>query len=259
MLASGVPPTALERVLRRDRLIVVIGLALLTLVSWLQMVAPMDPTSPSEPLMPCCGARFGIAFSMWVVMMAGMMIPSVASTVLAHAAIVRRRADRSPLVMSSLFLCGYLLAWTGFSAVAALAQWGLYRSAVLDGRSLAIGPWAGGAVLLVAGIFQLTPAKTACLSRCRTPLGFFATEWREGYVGALIMGARHGISCIGCCWALMAILFAVGIMNILWSAVITAFVVAEKVLPWRRAVVWSGGALCLAGAVVLMSRAIVAL
>jgi predicted metal-binding membrane protein len=113
-------------------------------------------------------------------------------------------------------------------------------------------------VLLAAAAFQLSSAKDACLSRCRTPLGYFMTEWREGSVGAVEMGLRHGLSCIGCCWLLMAVLFAVGIMNILWGVVITLFVVAEKVLPWRRAVVWTGGAVCLAGASVLLVRAVLA-
>jgi len=194
---------------------------------------------------------------MWVVMMAGMMIPSVAPMVLTHAAIVRRRATRTPpFVSSGLFLSGYLLGWVAFSAVAALAQGALHRGALLDARSLSIGPWAGAAVLLAAAIFQLSPAKSACLSRCRAPVGYFITEWREGKAGALAMGLRHGASCIGCCWLLMAILFAVGIMNMLWGAAITAFVIAEKVLPWRRAVVWAGGAICLAGAAILLYRAV---
>jgi predicted metal-binding membrane protein len=193
---------------------------------------------------------------MWVVMMAGMMIPSVAPMVLTHASIMRRRVPRgAPFVPSGLFLGGYLVAWTGFSAVAALSQWVLYRAALLDGHSLAIGPWGGGAVLVAAAVFQVSPAKDKCLSQCRAPLGYFLTEWREGHRGAVVMGVRHGVFCIGCCWLLMAVLFAVGIMNILWGAAITAFVVAEKVLPWPRAVVWSGCAMCLLGAVVLAYRA----
>jgi predicted metal-binding membrane protein len=157
-----------------------------------------------------------------------------------------------------LFLTGYLLAWSGFSAVAALAQWLLYHSALLDVHSLSIGPRAGAAVLLAAGVFQLTPAKHACLSHCRSPVGYFVTEWREGPWGAMEMGVRHGLLCIGCCWLLMAVLFAVGIMNILWGAVITALVLAEKVLPWHRAVVWLGSALCFVGATALLCRAVLA-
>jgi predicted metal-binding membrane protein len=259
----------LERVLRRDRLLIAGALAALTALSWLQMVSPAacpvaasgGGVAPLAPLAPCCGSRFGVAFAMWVVMMAGMMIPSVAPMVLTHAAIARRRAaggapDASPaLLLSLLFLAGYLCAWVAFSAVAAAAQGALFRAALLDGRSLSVGPWAGAAVLAAAALFQLSPAKSACLTQCRTPVGYFVTEWRDGKAGAVAMGLRHGAFCIGCCWMLMAVLFAVGIMNVVWGAALTAFVVAEKILPWRRAVVWSGGALCAAGAAALIWRA----
>jgi predicted metal-binding membrane protein len=249
--------TSLERVLRRDRAIIALVLAALTAVSWAQMVADGAGVGPDR-LMPCCGARFGVTFSMWVVMMAGMMIPSVAPMVITHASIMRRRvAQGAPFVSSGLFLAGYLVAWTLFSAGAALLQWGLYRAHLLDGHSLTIGPWAGALVLVVAAGFQLSPAKDACLSQCRAPLGYFLTEWREGHVGAVMMGLRHGVFCIGCCWLLMAVLFAAGIMNLLWGAAITLFVVAEKVLPWPRGVVWSGSAACLLGAAFLAYSATV--
>ena len=259
---AAVPTTsALERVLRRDRLLIVAALAALTALSWLQMLAPAASaaTGPAagQHLAPCCGSRFSVAFAMWVVMMAGMMIPSAAPMVLTHAAIVRRRAaGGAPFVSSGLFLGGYLVAWVAFSAGAAALQCVLFRAAVLDGHSLSIGPWAGAAVLLAAAAFQVSPAKEACLSQCRAPVGYFITEWREGRAGAVMMGLRHGSFCIGCCWMLMAVLFAVGIMNVVWGAVLTAFVVAEKALPWRRAVVWSGTAACAAGAVILIWRAV---
>src|SRR5262245_39632155 len=202
---GGGPESALVRVLRRDRFVVAAILAALTVVSWVQMVLPDPAPAGAERLLPCCGARFGVAFSMWGVMMAGMMIPSVAPMVLTHAAIVRRRAARGvPFVSSGLFLAGYLVAWSAFSAVAALAQWALYHAALLDGRSLSIRPWAGAAVLLAAGLFQLSPAKDACLAQCRAPVGYFVTEWREGRRGAIMMGLHHGAYCIGCCWLIMA-------------------------------------------------------
>ena len=259
----GVAGPDLERAFRRaegrDRLVVSVALGALTALSWAQMVAPEGGQAGGGRLAACCGARFGVAFTMWVVMMAGMMIPSVTPMVLAHASIARRRAAQgAPLVWSGFFLAGYLLVWCAFSAVAALAQGALFRAALLDARSLSIGPWAGAGVLLAAGLFQLSPAKDACLAQCRTPLGFFITEWRDGSAGAVVMGLRHGTSCVGCCWLLMAVLFAVGIMNILWGAALTAFVLAEKILPWRRAVVWSGGAACVAGAAVLVCRALLA-
>jgi predicted metal-binding membrane protein len=259
MLANDQPSTTgLERALFRDRLALALALGALTILCWVEMAAPEGAPAGAGRLLPCCGSRFGVAFAMWVVMMAGMMIPSVAPMVLAHAAIARRRAAAGePFVTSSAFLAGYLIAWSAFGAVAAFAQAALQRGGRLD-ASLSVGPWAGAAVLLAAGVFQLSPAKDACLSRCRAPIGFFLTRWREGAMGALAMGLEHGLSCIGCCWLLMAVLFAVGIMNPLWGAAITLFVLAEKVLPWRRAVVWSGGLLCLAGAAVLLYRAAVA-
>jgi len=247
----------LEATLRRDRLVIALALGAMTVVSWAQMVLPGQAESAGEILGPCCGSHFGIAFPMWVVMMAGMMIPSVAPMVLTHAAIVRRSvAGGAPFVPSGLFLGGYLLAWSAFSAAAAGAQVGLHRAAFLDAHSLSVGPWAGAAVLLAAAVFQLSPTKGACLSRCRAPVGYFITEWRDGKAGAVMMGLRHGTFCIGCCWLLMAALFAVGTMNLLWGAVLTMFVLAEKVLPWRRAVVWAGGATCVAGAVILVWRAV---
>jgi predicted metal-binding membrane protein len=253
-------PTTIERVFLRDRLVIAWVLAGLTALSWLQMLLPNATPAGEDRLMPCCGTRFDVAFVMWTVMMAGMMIPSVAPMILSHAAIARRRvAIGTPLVSSALVLAGYLLVWTGFSAVAALAQCALYRGGFFDGHSLSIGPWAGGTVLLAAGVFQLSPAKNACLTHCRTPLGYFVTEWRHGHWGAVQMGARHGLYCMACCWLLMAILFAVGIMNILWGAVITAFVLAEKVLPWRRTVVWSGGLACMVAGMVLVCRAAMAM
>jgi predicted metal-binding membrane protein len=259
VLISSVAAGTLEHVLRRDRLIVAIALAALTVGSWMWMLLP-DPEvagSAGARLMPCCGASFLAVFAMWVVMMAAMMIPSAAPMVLAHAGIVRRRvALGSPYIPSSLFLAGYLVAWSAFSAVAAVAHWLLYQLSFLDHHTLSISPWAGAAVLLAAGLFQLTPAKDACLSKCRAPIGYFLTEWRDGNTGAIAMGLRHGRFCIGCCSLLMAVLFSVGVMNVLWGVVITAFVAVEKIVPWKRAVVWSGAAACLASAAALAYRAL---
>ncbi len=159
---AAVPATsALERILRRDRLLIVAALAALTALSWLQMVAPAASAATGaaagQHLAPCCGSRLSVAFAMWVVMMAGMMIPSAGPMVLTHAAIVRRRAaGGAPFVSSGLFLGGYLVAWVAFSAGAAALQCVLFRAAVLDGHSLSIGPWAGAAVLIGAAAFQLS-------------------------------------------------------------------------------------------------------
>jgi predicted metal-binding membrane protein len=249
--------TTLDRLVRRDRLLIASVLGALTCLSWIHMITMAGQMTLPARFMPCCGAHFGLTLAMWVVMMAGMMIPSVMPMVFTHAAIVRRRAAGgagSPLLLSALFLGGYLLAWSGFSVVAAVFQWALYHGVLLDGHTLRIAPFVGGIVLVAAGAFQLSGAKDACLSQCRAPLGYFVTEWRDGMSGAAWMGLRHGVFCIGCCWLLMAVLFAVGIMNVLWGAAITAFVLAEKVLPWRRLVVWSGAAICVVAGLGLMGQ-----
>jgi predicted metal-binding membrane protein len=239
----------------QERLILAGILALLTGLSWVAM-ARMAGEVPAGGLRPCC-ASFGLIFWMWVVMMAGMMIPSVTPMVLTHAAITRRRvAAGGPHVSSVLFLSGYLAAWSGFSLLAALAQWALHRSALLDPETLRVRPLAAALLLVCAGAFQLSSVKETCLSQCRAPLGYFLTEWREGRTGAFVMGLRHGWFCIGCCWLVMAILFGAGLMSLWWGAAITAFVIAEKLLPWRRLVVWSGAILCFLAAAILLARAV---
>jgi predicted metal-binding membrane protein len=247
---------AVGYLLRRERLLLGGLLALLTFLSWVAM-ARMASQAPSGAgrLPPCC-ATFGLTFWMWVVMMAGMMTPSVAPMVLTHAAVERRRAAAGRRYISSgLFLAGYLATWTAFSLVAALAEWGLHHSSVLDPETLRVRPVLAALVLVGAGAFQLSAAKGRCLSQCRAPLGYFLTEWREGRRGAFLMGLRHGWFCIGCCWLLMAILFAAGVMSLWWGAAITAFVIAEKLLPWPRLVVWSGALGCFAGAALVVGRA----
>jgi predicted metal-binding membrane protein len=130
-----------------------------------------------------------------------------------------------------MFLLGYLIVWTGFSAVAAFAQWILHARALLSPMMVGTSPVLGGVLLIVAGIFQWTPLKNACLTHCRSPLGFLMTEWREGRWGALVMGLNHGAFCTGCCWFLMALLFVAGVMNVWWIAILTVLVLLEKVVP----------------------------
>jgi predicted metal-binding membrane protein len=248
--------SGLGRVLQRQRLILVCLLAILTGLSWVSM-ARMAAEAPGGGRLPPCCETFALTFWMWVVMMAGMMIPSATPMVLTHAALVRRRVGcGGQYVSSALFLSGYLAAWTGFSFVAALAEWALQRSSLLDPGTLRVRPVAAALVLLSAGVFQLSPVKNVCLSQCRAPLGYFLTEWREGRFGAFVMGLRHGWSCIGCCWLLMAILFAAGVMSLWWGAALTAFVIAEKLLPWPRLAVWSGAILCFVGGAVVLAGAV---
>jgi predicted metal-binding membrane protein len=193
-------------------------------------------------------------FLMWAVMMVAMMVPTAAPMILIFANVNRKRQEQEqPYVPTAVFLSGYLLVWTGFSVLATLAQWGLHEAALLSPMMVSTSPILGGILLLAAGIFQWTPLKYACLKHCRSPLSFLMTDWREGYRGALIMGLKHGSYCTGCCWFLMALLFVAGVMNLLWVATITAFVLVEKAVP-RGDLVGriAGVALCIAGLIMLV-------
>lgn len=177
-------------------------------------------------------ADFILLFIMWGVMMVAMMVPSAAPMVLMFATVNRRRRQRQgPFVPTGVFLLGYVVVWAVFSALATLAQWGLHSAALLSPMMVSTSPLLGGALLVSAGIFQLTPFKNACLTHCRSPLGFLLNDWREGTRGALNMGLHHGSYCVGCCWVLMSLLFVAGVMNLLWVAIIAAFVLVEKVAP----------------------------
>ena len=190
-----------------------------------------------------------LLFLMWSVMMAAMMVPSASPLMLLFAKLNRQRREREdPVVPTAVFLLGYLLVWTGFSALATLAQWGLHSAALLSPMMVGTSSVMGGVLLLAAGIFQWTPLKNACLIHCRSPLAFLMSEWRDGKRGALRMGVKHGSYCVGCCWILMALLFVAGVMNLLWVASITAFVLIEKVVPRGELVGrLAGGVLSLAG------------
>jgi predicted metal-binding membrane protein len=161
-----------------------------------------------------------------------MMIPSAAPMVLTFALVQRKRREQErPFVPTSIFLLGYLLVWTIFSALAAMAQWILHGKSLLSPMMTSNSSLLGGTLLIAAGTFQWTPLKNACLTHCRSPLSFLLTDWREGKFGALAMGLKHGAYCTGCCWFLMTLLFVAGVMNIGWIALIAAFVLLEKVVP----------------------------
>jgi predicted metal-binding membrane protein len=173
----------------------------------------------------------------WVVMLAAMMFPSVAPMVTAYAKIGRRRRETgryAPRGSTALFVAGYLLAWTAFGLVA----YALFEAAAsLVPGGLTAGPagrYAAAGVILAAAVYQLTPAKNVCLTKCRTPLDFILHRLRPGYSGALRMGAEHGAWCVGCCWALMVALFALGVMSVGWMALVGAFIAVEKMRPWKR-------------------------
>src|SRR6476660_915666 len=168
--------------------------------------------------------------AIWVVMMAAMMFPSVSPTVALYSRMSRERSPLSPL----FFTAGYLVTWGAFGAFA-------FGIAVAGDRVAGdvlawnnAGRWVAGGTLLVAAVYELTPLKDVCLAKCRSPLGFLLGTWRDGWGGALQMGAKNGAWCVGCCWALMAALFALGIMSLVWMAVVAGVIAFEKTIPWRR-------------------------
>jgi predicted metal-binding membrane protein len=158
----------------------------------------------------------------------------------------QRRARTAPDVPTAVFALGYVVVWTLFSLAATLAQWGLNEAALLSSMMRSTTPVLGGLLLVVAGVFQWTPLKEACLVHCRSPLGFIMTHWREGRRGAFLMGLHHGTYCVGCCWALMLLLFVNGVMNLLWVGAIAAFVLVEKIVPAKGRLSQVTGALLVA-------------
>ncbi len=257
---------SLEALLRRDRVLVTAGLCAVTALAWLYLVhlhrsmgmgmEMGDMPDMAMPMMtPWRAADFLLMFVMWAMMMVAMMVPSAAPMVLTFATVNRRRAERgAPYVPTGMFLAGYLVVWTVFSLLATLAEWRLHAAALLNPMTQTVAPRLAAGLLVATGIFQLTPAKNACLIRCRSPLDFLTTEWREGWGGAFRMGLKHGAFCVGCCWILMGLLFVAGIMNLLWVAVIAAFVLAEKLLPRGRLISYIGAAACLTVGLIWFSQ-----
>ena len=233
--------TTLEAMLRRDRGIVLVGLAVITLLAWAYSVylaqdMKTGMAMSSNMVMPVVQSwgpvDFALMFVMWAVMMTAMMVPTAAPMILVYASLNRRRHDPQPLFTSTVvFLLGYLMIWGGFAALSTVAQWGLHIGTLLSPMMVSTSPILGGALLLAAGIFQWSPIKYACLANCRTPIGFLMTEWRDGPRGALVLGLRHGLYCLGCCCVLMSLLFVLGVMNLLWIAALAGFVLVEKVVP----------------------------
>ena len=233
-------------VLKRDRAIVAFGLAGVVILSWTYLIymdwgmRHMD-VGMEMVIMPAMrhwtAWDLVLVFLMWAVMMAAMMIPAASPVILLYAEINRRRNEQpGTFVKTGLFLLGYLTAWTGFSLLATLAQWGLLTGALLSPMMESTSKALGAGLLLIAGLFQFSRLKYACLPHCRSPIGFLATEWRRGSWGPFKMGLKHGGYCLGCCWALMSLLFAFGVMNLLWVASISAFVLLEKITPANQLV-----------------------
>ena len=234
MEASRLSPGSATSRLEHARLVLLGVLLALAVVAWLVTNDRMGMAS--MPGMALGG--LGFYLTVWVVMMAAMMFPSVAPTVLMYDRLReghRARGKGAAADGTALFVAGYLLVWTA----AGLAAYGLFALVrAIDPAFLAwdeAGRYVAGGVIVAAAVYQLTPLKEACLVKCRSPMMFLAERWRHGRAGALDLGARHGAWCLGCCWALMAALFAVGVMSLGWMALIAAFIAGEKLLPWHVA------------------------
>ncbi len=236
-----------------------LALAAITALAWLYLIRmPMTPgdlgglSARLLSAVPPQWASLWLIFMMWAVMMAAMMTPSATPMIFAYARIARAQ-NGTPALRIALFASGYLAAWTLFSAAATALQAGLARASIIS-NALVATPMAGAAILLAAGLYQLTPLKRSCLGRCQSPIGFLMTHWRDGAAGAFRMGLAHGLFCIGCCWMLMALLFVAGVMNLLWVAALTVFVLLERATRHGRAIANLSGFALIAAAIVLALR-----
>ena len=254
------PPIA--QLLSRHGLIAFAAVLTAVVLAWRWLMAsgmsamPMDGHAMTS-VDPWSLSYLGPAFAMWSVMMVAMMLPSATPMILLHARIDRAPTSARRLAHSLIFACAYLLVWTGFSAMAALAQALLIDLGLLSRISLAVGSRTLAAALLVAAaLYQLSPAKAACLNQCRSPIHFVMRYWSSGFAGALRLGLAHGLACVGCCWGLMLLLFVAGVMNLAWVAVLAAIVLAERLAPpnWQASRVIAG--LLLAGAVALVATGV---
>jgi predicted metal-binding membrane protein len=206
---------------------------------------------------PWSAVEFAFVFVMWALMMVGMMAPSAAPMILLYARVARQGSIAGkPLAAAGWFAAGYFLAWAGFSLVATLIQWVLERRALLDAHMTGASLLLGAVVLIAAGVYQWTPVKNACLAHCQSPFLFLMSHggFRRSIRGCLHLGFLHGAYCVGCCWILMALLFVVGVMNVLWIAILALLVLLEKVTLWGRWVARIAGAVCIvAGAWLMLS------
>lgn len=248
-----------ESLVQRDRLVLITALVGISAIAWVYTILlssgaghGVHVTILAEPR-SWTGTDLATTFGMWTVMMLAMMLPTVAPMVLSLAEISRGQSvPTSPMAPATGFLLGYAIVLTAFSLVAAVAQWGFHQAAWTSMTGESTNRVFAGAVLLGAGAFQFSRLKDACLRRCRSPLWFLMTQWRSGPVGGIKMGIAHGRFCIGCCWALMALMFVGGSMNLLWTAGLALFMLAEKAMPAGRTigriagagfVVWGAGVL----------------
>ena len=265
--------STLEAVLRRDRLVVASALVAVAALAWgyvLWLAADMDMGGMdmsafrmipagigmmAPAAAPWSTVEFALVFVMWAVMMVGMMAPSAAPMLLLYARVSREgHGAGKPFAATGWFAAGYFLAWAGFSLAATLVQWMLEREALLNARMASGNVLLGAVVLIAAGVYQFTPLKNTCLVQCQSPFRFLMSHggFRSNVPGCVQLGFLHGVYCVGCCWILMALLFVLGVMNVLWIAALALLVLVEKLTPWGRWVARIAGAVCIAAGVWLV-------
>ena len=224
-------------ILRRERWLILGSMAVVITLAWTYTVhmaghMPLSEATVSMHIVQPWAWTDGLtAFLMWNVMMVGMMLPTAAPWVLTLAGLTRKEEQTGLLTATGGFLIGYLTVWTGFSLAASLLQWMLHDYGLLSPWIGRVSAQTGAVVLILAGIYQWLPIKYACLKHCRSPLSFFLTSWRDGRFGAARMGMQHGLFCIGCCWMLMLIMFVGGAMSVITMALLSGFILAERILP----------------------------
>ena len=229
------PKSLLKISLSNDRLIVLAGIAITSVIAWMYMA---DMTSGVGSLVSHHSmhhwtvSTFLSHFAMWIVMMVAMMLPTAGPMILTFSTISHgQRQKKQPYVNTSIFVSGYVIVSIGYSLLATFLQWWLHTNALLTSLGASNSHILSGILLFIAGIYQLSNLKQACLRFCRNPFNYLIGNWREGTSGALYMGLKHGLLCTGCCWALMALMFVGGVMNLLWMVIITTIILIEKVAP----------------------------
>ena len=250
----------IEGIARRDRLVVLAGLAVAAALAWLYLIdmaldmgGDMAHADGAMMQMQAWSVIDGLLmWAMWAVMMVAMMVPGAAPMILIFARVDRSQSGGRPFTATTLFALGYVLVWAAFSVAATIMQWGLQNAALLSPMMVATSTILGGVLFIAAGVYQWTPLKYACLKHCRSPMAFIMGHWRPGRLGAFRMGLGHGAFCLACCGFVMGLLFVGGVMNLAWVAAITVFVVAEKLMPKGEWVARAGGVAMVAAGIYLL-------
>ena len=255
------PLTVLESALRYERTPLLVLLVLLPVISWMwivvmarDMYGPMTGASAWMMTATWDVPHLLLLWAMWAVMMTGMMLPSSSPMLLLYGVVARRSAEPTAGRHIYALAAGYVVTWVAFSLGATALQRGLAALMLISPMMETTSSAAGATLLVLAGVYQLTPLKRECLRKCQSPLGFLMSRWRSGLSGAFRMGLEHGAHCVGCCWALMLLLFAGGVMNLTVIAALTAFVALEKLAPFGVHSAWFSGVLLIAAGVWMLMR-----